>query len=313
MSPADVAKSSLDILSLRFFVVSFLPTFAGTWFLLTLVWAGAPGNRIDFGTAWATTAKLGAGQVLLIVLAVVLVSLLLTPVQLAAVRLLEGRWPRWPRAAGRWWQLRRKKRLQALAEPAEFDEGTQPAPEAVLRAAEAGELLSRRFPHDDHLVRATALGNALTAMEDTAGRVYGFDAVVAWPRLYVVLGDRMRAIVDDRRDVLDSSARTAVTGAFVAVVSAALLLRSGPWLLLTLAPAAIGVLAYSGARRAAESYAEAVRAAFDLHRFDLIGSLHLPLPATPADEVTVNKALCDLWRQGVPFEDPYHHPGQADK
>ena len=47
----------------------------------------------------------------------------------------------------------------------------------------------------DHLVRATGLGNALAAMEDSAGAAYGLDAVVAWPRLYPLLGDKVRAVV----------------------------------------------------------------------------------------------------------------------
>ena len=56
----------------------------------------------------------------------------------------------------------------------------------------AGARLRRRFPLPDHLVRPTALGNALSAMEDSAGRDYGLDAVIVWPRLYVVLGGRSR-------------------------------------------------------------------------------------------------------------------------
>jgi hypothetical protein len=310
MSPSDIAKSSLDILSLRFFTVSFLPTFAGTWFLLTLVWAGAPGGPPNFGRAWATTAKLGAGQVLLIVLGVVLIALLLAPLQLAAVRVLEGRWPRGLRALGRSWQLRRKRRLAAAAQPDELNTDKPPSPEVVLRAGEAGPRLSRRFPADDHLVRATALGNVMTAMEDTAGRAYGLDAVVAWPRLYPLLSDRVRALVDDRRDVFDAGARMTVTAAMVTIATAALLVRSGWWLLLALAPVAVGVLAHSGALRAAEAYAETVHTAFDLHRFELLKALHLPLPDTPSKEVELNRALCDLWRQDIPFNHAYRHPDE---
>jgi hypothetical protein len=65
-------------------------------------------------------------------------------------------------------------------------------------AGVAGLKLRQRFPIPDHLVKATRLGNLLAATEDRAGRDYGLDAVVAWPRLYPLLGAEIKVIVDDR-------------------------------------------------------------------------------------------------------------------
>jgi hypothetical protein len=162
------------------------------------------------------------------------------------------------------------------------------------------------FPPQD-LIRPTTLGNALAAMETTAGESYGFDAVVAWPRLYPVLGERMRIIIDDRRNTLDSAGRMSATMAVTTVVSALALAQSGWWLLLSLIPLALARIAYIGAVRAAIAYGEAVRTAFDLHRFDLLTALHLPLPEDPETERRENIQLCDSWRQGTPTKSDYRH------
>jgi hypothetical protein len=103
-------------------------------------------------------------------------------------------------------------------------------------------------------------------MHDSAGRAYGLDAVIAWPRLYPVLGEQTRSLVDDRRDTLDAAVRMAATMAVTAIASLALLSFSGVWVLLALIPAGIAVLAYNAAVQAALAYAETVHVAFDLHR-----------------------------------------------
>ncbi|MEK8170989.1 hypothetical protein NKH77_19845 [Streptomyces sp. M19] len=83
-------------------------------------------------------------------------------------------------------QRRRKARLAARA--ALTGPAPDLAPEAVQRAGAAAARLRRRFPLPDHLVRPTALGNVLAALRDTAGHDRGWDAAVAWPWLYPVLG-----------------------------------------------------------------------------------------------------------------------------
>ncbi|QKV91257.1 hypothetical protein HUT19_05465 [Streptomyces sp. NA02950] len=53
--------------------------------------------------------------------------------------------------------------------------------------------------------------------------------------------------------------------------------------------------------------------AFDLHRFDLLTALQLPLPDDRAAERTANAELSRLWRQGAgsPAAMRYAHPPQA--
>ncbi|MFH0519319.1 hypothetical protein ACHBTE_19370 [Streptomyces sp. M41] len=314
MRPGDLLKPPQEVLTARFFVVGYLPTCAAALYLLALIWAGAPGAGLDFSASWDTAAQLGAGEILGILLGILLVALLAAPLQLPLVRLLEGGWPRrLGSGLARRRQLVRKRRMSDRAVLNRPASGGDPAQEDVQRAGAAASALHRCFPAPDHLVRPTALGNVLAAMEDTAGRAYGLDAVVAWPRLYPLLDDRMRAVVDDRRNALDTAVRMAATGALTAVFATALLSRSGWWLCLALLPAALAVLAYSGAVQAALGYAETVHAAVDLHRFTLLTALRLPLPADRAAERAVNRALCDEWRQNVPFSPTYQHPSDGEQ
>ncbi|MET9230278.1 hypothetical protein [Lentzea sp. NPDC003310] len=303
----QLARPVSDGLSGRFVLVNYLPTAAGAVCVLVLVWAGAPGARLDFGAAWRTAGKVGVGEVFVLVLAVTLLSLLLQPLQLALVRMLEGAWPRFTAGPARWWQRRRRARHKSRAVASSEE------PAEVQRAGEAAAVLRRRFPHDEHLVRPTALGNVLTAMEDQAGRPYGLDAVVVWPRLYPVLGEQVRAVVADRRDSLDLAARLSVTLGLTAVVAAALLHRAGWWLLLPLGLLLAARLAYRGAVQAALAYGEAVEAAFDLHRFDLYRALHLPLPADVETEKQDNRRLSAFWRQGRPVRFLYQHEKPEDQ
>ncbi|MFJ9718496.1 hypothetical protein ACIRPQ_21530 [Streptomyces sp. NPDC101213] len=307
-APAGLASGS----SGRFFLVSYLPTYAGALSILWLVWAGAPGDTLSMRRAWRTAAGLGAGEIVLIAAGITVVAVVFQPLQLAMVRLLQGGWPD-ALGAGlcRARQRRRKARLErrTVLPPAMGDATpTEVTAAAVQRAGAAAARLRRRYPLPDHLVRPTALGNVLTAAFDTAGRDHGWDAAVAWPRLYLVLGDRSRAFVDDSRDSLDGAVRLAVTGGATALTAAVLLCSSGWWLALALIPLAVAHLAYHGAVQAAVAYGDVVHTAFDLHRFDLLRALHLPLPAGLDEERTRASALCASWRQGLPPPDTYEHP-----
>lgn len=288
----------------RFFIVGFLPTYAALLFLLVLVWA-VDGPGTSFKRAWKVAAGLTATQIVLIIILVLLVSLLVVPFQLGLVRVLEGAWPAW---LGGWSigrQFARKTALEAQAMPASDDV------KSLYQAGSAGYRLRQHFPLPDHLVRSTRLGNILAAMEDRAGRDYGLDAVVAWPRLYPLLDEATRAVVDDRRNTLDYLARLAVTGVATAVAALAILWGAGWWMLLAAVPAAVSILAYLGALRAALAYSEGVQTAFDLYHLDLGERFGLARPDTPEHERAAYRQLCNLWRQSIP--PIYGYAAETDK
>jgi hypothetical protein len=292
----------------RFALVGYLPAYAAASYLLVLVWAGAPGRRLEFGRAWRTAAQLGAGEALLLVVAITLVAVVLQPLQLPLVRLLEGYWPRWWRPATRLGRFRQSRIRRRWRRAAELPRNQAPAPAAVRAAGLADTELRRRFPADGELLRPTRLGNALAAAEERAGGAYGWDTPVVWPRLYPLLGPAVKSIVDDRRNVLDVLCRLSVTGVVGTVASLALLARTGWWLLLAAAPALLAIAAYRAAVHAAYAYGEGIRSAFDLHRFDLYPALHVATPEDPGAERALNESLCAWWRQGAARTDPYAHP-----
>lgn len=278
----------------RFFLVGFLPTYTALLVLLVMIWA-ADGRGTSFTRAWQVAGDLTAAQIVFILLLTLLVAVLLVPFQLGLVRVLEGAWPAW--LGGGWSTRRQLRHSRALAKasmPAAADDLS------LWTAGTAGYRLRQRYPVPEHLVRATRLGNVLAAMEDRAGRDYGLDAVIAWPRLYPLLGAEVKAVVDDRRNTLDYLARFAVSAFVTAVATFAIMWGEGWWLLLVLAPAVGSWLAYLGALRAALAYGESVQTAFDLHHVDFGARFGLERPASPEAERRAHRELCDLWRQGVP-------------
>jgi hypothetical protein len=312
----DVLHPAAGLSSGRFFRTGYLPTYAAAVFLLLLLWAGAPGKHANFGHAWQVAGKFGVVQTLLVVLAVALATVLLQPLQLSVVRLLEGGFPKWLGSGlAQRAHLARKHRLEGRLNEKIGEAVGKPADERDACVQEAGTLsalLRARFPVPDHLVRATGLGNVFAATEDSAGAVYGLDSVVAWPRLYLLLGDQVRSVVDDLRDGMDAAVRLAATGAATAVVTVGLLAwHSGLFTLLALVPLAVAVLAYLGAVRAAIAYGEAVHVVFDLYRFDLLTALHMEIPAKPGKELAGNIALSDFLRQGVPLPFDYVLPAPS--
>ena len=98
-----------------------------------------------------------------------------------------------------------------------------------------------------------------------------------------------------------------MTSAATALLTAALLARSGWWLLAAAIPAVVARLAYVGAVHTAMSYGEAVTVAFDLHRFDLLTQLRLPLPADIGQERRIASQVSLMWRQGVVPAVSYDH------
>jgi len=158
----------------------------------------------------------------------------------------------------------------------------------------------------------TALGNALRAAEDRAGNRYGLDSVTMWPRLVPSLSDSLSATLQDQRTQLDAGVRyTWVLTATALVTTALLAEHGGYWLLLPVVLSCLAWLAYQGAVRAGVRYGISLEVAFDLHRFDLMRALHLPLPTTPQQELTQNRHLTRWLAQGVPLSLPYDHGEQS--
>jgi hypothetical protein len=285
----------------RFALVGLLPTAVLALFVLALLWSGAPGDAPDLDRILEQARELDAWSGGLLFLALLVAAIVAQPLQLALVRWLEGYWPRRLAARGRARFDRRVATLEAATAPRRAPP-TADELEAMTEAASRLRLLPPRG-----YVMPTRLGNALRAAEMRAGEPYGLDAIVAWPRLYPLLSDPVRALVDGQRDALDVNARFCAAFGAAAVIAAALLAPHGWWLLVPAACLVLAWLAYRSAVVAAIAYGEGIRTAVDLHRLTLLEAFHLPLPATLEEEKALNGKLSRFLLQGVPLDAPYEH------
>src|SRR5690349_5448016 len=230
------------------------------WLAFSLSWIFGPGggarlSAIDARLSGATTVL--QVVVLLAGLAVIAASnTAMRGLSFQIIRALEGYWPGWlgpvqARLTERWWRryLRLSLEQQSLdddrarwtaARPAAL-RGIEQPPKAVRRAesrhwagmlrdsarAASVEQERARLPSSYQRFKPTLLGNILAAAEERPGYKYGLDAVICWPRLWLLLGDAERKEVGAARRSLDAGAALIVWGLLDAALSAFWVSR--PW------------------------------------------------------------------------------------
>jgi hypothetical protein len=199
--------------------------------------------------------------------------------RLPLLRLLEGYWP-WPlhlleaplsalvrrrvqRQRERWSDLMQQRESQPLT----------PAERMELARLEQARL---DFPPDLADLRPTAVGNILRAVERRVVHRYGLDAVLLWPRLWLLLPEDARQEIAAARESLDRLAEAWGWGLCFLVWA-----FWQPWA----APIALVwmLLAAWLARSLARTFAVLVQSAFDLYRWRLYEALHFPVPEEKGD------------------------------
>ena len=307
-------NGSAKELGVRFNLVSLLPTTLLVALVLALLQSGAPGHEPDGAKLWAELKAIGAGELVAVSIGLLAVSLILHPFQLALMKLLEGYWEASPAGhafgmVGIELHRRRRERLQAISErQTPLFDLTWPyvtEQEKTRQVVLADRELSA-YPTEARLL-PTKLGNALRAGEDEAGSQYSLKAVTMWPRLFPHLSAPQAGVVTDRRNQVDIAIRLCVTLAAATLITVALLFRYGWWLLLPTATALLSVVSYRAAVRAAISYGEALRVAFDLYRFDMIKNLRYELPTNEEDEAALGDAISEFFINGTPVQRAYIH------
>jgi hypothetical protein len=278
-----------------------------------LLTSGAPATSPNLGRVANALDDMSVSDVLLWTLLILLGAFITYPLQNSLVRLLEGYWD--DSALGRTLAalgLRlHRRRLERLIEIAyDTDRGRHRGRQRL-----AQRRLETAYPDEDRLL-PTRLGNALRSFEDHAGQRYGLDTITMLPRLYPYLSDHVSSALDDLRDQLDIAARLCVTLLLATVVSAALLLTHGWWLLVPAATAILAWVAYRSAVQAAIAYGKEIAVAFDLHRFEMVRGLHFPLPSA-AEEVAFNRRITKFLLNQLTRDDPaahdypdYQHPDE---
>jgi hypothetical protein len=300
----------------RFNAVSFLPTAFLVLFFLLLVGLGPPFEDPSIKHLVSPVRSLNIAQLVAASILIIAVGLVAQPLQLPLVRVLEGYHWNSTRlgyvfhAAKVELQWRRQERLRAISSQ------TAPLPSfgpwltpwerrrtaRRRRLRQSGEALAATdqliwYPEGNLL--PTRLGNTLRSAELRAGERYGLNTIESWPRLFPHLSPRLGEVITDLRNQVDTSARFCVVFAIATVGSAALLAVHGPWLLIPALMFISSWVAYRAAINAAVAYGRQLHVAFDLHRFDMLRALDLPLPPDPTIERQWNQYLSQFFQYGL--------------
>lgn len=265
----------------------------------------------------------GTEQILLVVVAaaaLIASSALLDQLSRPLLRALEGYWPHFldpvrgrlvARSVRRqrdlqqqWEELDRVDQDEAVQQAADADQATGPEPpdlDAVALVAARSQAKARldselhSYPADETRTMPTRLGNVLRASETYSAERYGLDAVIAWPRLWLLLPAATQQEIAASRRSLDQSVATLV--ALVAV----LVWLFWAWWVVLIAVVVPPLVYQSFVISRARVLAEMVTAAFDLNRMALYHALRFPLPRDADAELASGAAITQyLWRGFAP-------------
>lgn len=293
---ADLTSAAKS-LGARFTFGGLLPFMTLSIYVAALVVVSRTGREDPvLNTLTLAAAELGVVGWTALVVGSLVIAIAAEPFQIGFVRLLEGYWATVPgtrhlRGIATELQRRRKRALRHRARIEHFRGDRDRA--AVLEKRLAA------FPGDDELLLPTRLGNILRAGETRAGERYGFNTLIAWPRLLGVTSPDIRAAVAELHGQLDGGARLAAALAVAGFASVPVLVGRQWWILFTAGTLAGAAVSYYGAVNAASRLHAILETAFDLHRFDMRAALHLPLPDDHEREMAQNRHLSEFWQGTV--------------
>ena len=129
----------------------------------------------------------------------------------------------------------------------------------------------RQYPTQEYDFLPTHLGNILRAAERRPYDRYGLDAIVCWPRFWLLLPESARKELQEARLTLNNGVRI--------FTWSLLLLIWSIWSLWVIPIALLSaVFAYSWIIDSATVYGDLIESVFDLYRTTLYQSLRFPLP-----------------------------------
>jgi hypothetical protein len=265
--------------------------------LLSWMWGHGGFSALRKVADWADKQSVPTQIVVLLAALVGIVAsgVIIQRLAAPALRVIEGYWPALLNPVRRWRTgtitaeaERLEGQFQALAGPVL---GTKTA-----TAEQRSEFVNldrqlRRLPADgDYL--PTRVGNILRAGERRPKEKYGLDAVVLWPRLWLLLPADTRTELSQARSSLDAA---------VATVIWALLFLAFTFLTWWALPIGICVILITylyWIPDRAEVFADLLEAAFDVHRVTIYEHLRWPLPANPHEERACGEKLTSYLLRG---------------
>jgi hypothetical protein len=217
--------------------------------------------------------------------------------QFWTIRIAEGylpiRFKRLEACLSNWWKGEIEKKRDKLNEMSRGGAGFEKSI-ALLDV----ELLNLPLPQE---AMPTKLGNILYAAEDYSWSRYGLDAVCCWPRLYPLLSDTLRTNLDASRNQLNEAARLLFWSVLFVVFWLPVSIYFEHWWFAygTLVAVLVAYISYHRMVANAYIYGDLIRAAFDLHRFDLYAKLKYVEPKTFENERATGEKLSKYLLRGL--------------
>ncbi|NUP44454.1 MAG: hypothetical protein HOY76_47370 [Streptomyces sp.] len=254
---------------------------AGKWVSLLVVpgalfvAAVTVGWRIRFGK-WPVDERFVAelkqgtasgGQLAAAVLGALLLSVCAGLLAHGAGRAVHWLWlGQWPGRTGEALTGRRRRRW----------EGAQDRYEQAYRQGQPDEVLAHLAYRRNRIAlapptRPTHMGDNIAALSIRVRLEYGLDLEFGWPRLWLVLPEETRAVLDEGKDAFNRAATLAGWGVLYALAGAV-------WWPLGLAGLGTIFTAIVRGRSAIMNLAQLMESAVDLHGADLATSLGIPVP-----------------------------------
>jgi hypothetical protein len=160
------------------------------------------------------------------------------------------------------------------------------------------------FPGREDHVMPTRLGNILRASEDYARLRYSIDSVVIWPRLYFYLPDTFKANLTSADTAMTTMLVLAgLSFTFAVIACLVLALFTSKVLLFAICTSGffLAWLCYRNSLHSARLYAELIKSAFDLHRWELLDAMHVKLPKTLEEERKIWDDVTQLILRNIDF------------
>lgn len=262
------------------------------WFGGLLAWSSRFGSKELEQVLTQKSAALPIAQLIAGLLVVAVSAIALRQFELPVLRLLEGYWPRWMQPLRRRFVKqqvnladRSEKRFQGLAAKG-LEQLTPDETDEYVRL----DWQLKQTPTQSDRLMPTRLGNILRAAECRPLEKYGLEAVVCFPRLWLLLPNEVKTELTEARTQLNTMVRVWIWSV--------LFLVWGIWAWWAIP---VGILsawfAHCWMLDAAVIYGDLLESVFDLHRTALYKSLRWKLPTNPTEERRMGKALTDyLWR-----------------
>jgi hypothetical protein len=158
------------------------------------------------------------------------------------------------------------------------------------------------YPTKERDILPTRLGNILRSAERRPLDQYGLDAIIIWPRLWILLPDGVRADLQAAYSDLNVAARAWLWSILCLVWVPFYATCVWWWWLLPIIVVAIALYIYYGwLLETAINYSNLIDAVFDLHRVTLYKSLRWKLPENSLEEKVFGLEITNyLWRGADP-------------